>query len=58
MQDRIARPRRATGEVSRDIMTVANDFYLKIEKNERVCARTWRESGIDNNNEKELAIHT
>ena len=39
MQDRMARPMRATGELSQGIMTVADDLYVESEKTEYIRAK-------------------
>ena len=40
MQDRMARPKRARGELSSDIMTVADTEQVEREKTEDLCATT------------------
>ena len=40
MKDRMARPERATGELSRDIMTVADELYERIGTSDWVYVET------------------
>ena len=44
MQDKIVRPKRASGEVSRGIMIVAYDLYIETERTGRLCAKTCRDN--------------
>lgn len=47
MHDRTARPKRAKGELSRDIIAVADDGQGRMEKTDCVGVETWRGKGID-----------
>ena len=40
MQENIARPKRAIGELGRGIMTVRDDLYMEIETTGCVWAKT------------------